>query len=95
MHPAVCGLFAIQVKERGTPPEPIYARDSISENWLSDILRTSIEGTEFFTPIGLESSLHYFPSLKKLDPEVLRALCSSLRAPSQKQKAISAMHSQA
>jgi hypothetical protein len=68
----------MQVKERGTPPEPIYARDSISKKWLSDTLRTSIEGTEFFTPIGLESSLHYFPTLKKLDPEVVRALRSAL-----------------
>ncbi len=77
--------WPIQVKKRGTPPEPIYARDSISETWRSGPLRTSIEGTEFFTPIGLESSLHYFPTLKKLDPEVLRVLRFVLRAASQLQ----------
>jgi hypothetical protein len=59
-----------QVRIQGTPPEPIYVRDSMNPILNSESLPTSIEGTEFFTNIGLESTLHYFPTLNKLDPEV-------------------------
>ena len=76
----------IQVLPERTPPPAIYARDSSNPVWDSQSLPTSIEGTEFFTNIGLESTLHYYADLDKLDPEVPHPTAgeASGRMPAQK-----------